>query len=254
MTWIYLSPHLDDGVLSCGGLVYDQARAGEQVWILTACAGDPPPGDLPPFARTQHAMWGLGQAAVAARREEDRQACAILGAVPVHLGIPDCIYRRSPGDGQPLYPSEEAIFGPLHPQELGLIDELARQLADQMPPGARLVCPLGVGGHVDHRLTRAAAERLGRDLWYYAEVPYVLRSAVWAQARSPLTRAEGWQATRFPLLEAALEAWQKAAAAYRSQVPVLWGNTPAMCSELEAYRRAVGGIRLWRRGLPSVGQ
>jgi LmbE family N-acetylglucosaminyl deacetylase len=33
MRWIYLSPHFDDAVLSCGGLIFDQAQAGTPVEI-----------------------------------------------------------------------------------------------------------------------------------------------------------------------------------------------------------------------------
>ena len=32
MRWIYLSPHLDDAVLSCGGLIFEQSRQGLQFY------------------------------------------------------------------------------------------------------------------------------------------------------------------------------------------------------------------------------
>ena len=247
MPWIYLSPHLDDVALSCGGLVAEQSQAGEEVSIWTLFAGDPPGGDLPPFARTQHAMWGLGRDAMAVRREEDRRACARLGASPVHLWLPDCVYRRSPEDGRPLYPSEEVIFGPIHPQERPLVDELSRRLAASLPSEAYLVCPLGVGGHVDHRLTRAAAVGLGRALWYYAEVPYVTRDPAWSGGHAPLAAEDGWKVTLFPVSQIALRIWQAAVAEFRSQVPVLWEGGAAMRSALRGYCRQAGGVRLWRR-------
>jgi len=42
MHWIYLSPHLDDAVLSCGGIIWQQVQSGHQVEIWTICAADPP--------------------------------------------------------------------------------------------------------------------------------------------------------------------------------------------------------------------
>jgi len=39
MRWIYLSPHFDDAVLSCGGLIFDQTCGGTAVEIWTVFAG-----------------------------------------------------------------------------------------------------------------------------------------------------------------------------------------------------------------------
>jgi len=40
MRWIYISPHFDDAVLSCGGLIWEQTHKGITVEIWTVCAGD----------------------------------------------------------------------------------------------------------------------------------------------------------------------------------------------------------------------
>ena len=55
MRWIYLSPHFDDAVLSCGGLIRAQSQEGLAVEIWTIFAGDPPPGPLSEFALKIHA-------------------------------------------------------------------------------------------------------------------------------------------------------------------------------------------------------
>ena len=95
---IYLSPHLDDAVLSCGGRIWQQARAGGRVLVVTVFASPPAPGaPLSPFARSLHARWGHPAGAVARRQEEDRAAVAILGAQAVHWPYADCIYRQAPG-------------------------------------------------------------------------------------------------------------------------------------------------------------
>ena len=179
MYWIYLSPHLDDAVFSCGGLIHRQIQRGDQVVIWTICAGEPPPEPFSPFAAGQHTKWNLGSDATSIRRSEDRRACARLGASWRHLPVPDCIYRRSPDGGLPMYTSEEAIFGPLDPVENPLITELVTELAQSMPPEAQVVCPLGLGGHVDHRLTVSVAKDFRQPLWFYAEIPYVDHEPAW---------------------------------------------------------------------------
>lgn len=114
MHWIYLSPHLDDVALSCGGLVWEQSQAGEQVEVWTVCAGDPPPGPLSPFAEELHRRWKTGPEAAQPRREEDKRSLEFLGASPRHFPLPDCIYRRA-ADGRALFPCVPVYYPPLSP-------------------------------------------------------------------------------------------------------------------------------------------
>jgi len=92
---IYLAPHLDDAVFSCGGLMARQAANDEGVTVVTVCAGDTPVGELTAFAVELHRRWGGAGSPIAARRAEDRMACGRLGASAVHLEVPDAVYRRS---------------------------------------------------------------------------------------------------------------------------------------------------------------
>jgi LmbE family N-acetylglucosaminyl deacetylase len=243
MTWIYLSPHLDDVALSCGGLVWEQAQAGEQVEIWTICAGDPPHGPLSPFAQGLHQRWETGEGAAGRRRAEDLASCARLGVPARHFPLPDCIYRPDPQEaGRFLYASEAAIFGPLHPAEAALVQALARSLNELLEQEARLVCPLALGGHVDHRLARRAAELLDRSLWYYADYPYVLQ----AQAQISQALPAGWQEVRWPVSAAGMQAWQAAVAAHASQLSTFWPGLEAMQAAIHDYGRLADGARLWR--------
>jgi len=242
--WIYLSPHLDDVALSCGGLVWEQIRQGEKVAIWTVCAGDVPAGPMTPFAEGLHLRWKTGREAVAQRRTEDKQSCDILGATARYFPIPDCIYRRAKDDSQPLYDSETAIFGPLHPAEGELVEFLIGEFARLVPEDANLVCPLTIGGHVDHRLTRQAAEKSGLELWYYADYPYVSRDASVLER----IRGEGWASVHFSVSESGLEAWQQAVAAHASQISSFWPDILAMREAVRAYMQSVQGVELWQKG------
>ncbi len=247
MTWIYLSPHLDDVALSVGGAIWEQAQAGQQVEVWTLCAGDPPPGDLSPFAASLHARWEAGRDAPSRRREEDRRACGLLGAAVRHFPAPDCIYRRSPADGRPLYASEEALFGPLSEEDRGLVDDLTRQIQNTLPASARVAAPLGLGKHVDHQLTRQVAEGLGRPLWFYAEYPYLLEDEQWKDCGKPHFSPQGWQALSIPVSRGGLQAWQDAVATHASQLSTFWPESDAMHGALAAYHRPTGAVRLWSR-------
>ena len=255
MHWIYISPHLDDAVFSCGGLIGQQARAGEKVEIWTLCAGDPPPDPLSPFARSLHNRWQTSQEAVAHRRREDQRACARLGVAFRHFPLPDCIYRRHPDNGAPLYASEEAIFGPVHPAETSRIRQFARKMRAQLPTGARIVAPLGVGDHVDHRFACALVDHLwtsdrdqlagGPDpeFWRYADYPYVVRRPDRIRRHIP----DGFRPLTHSLTEPDLLAWVDAAACYQSQLSTFWSSHEDMETAIRAYASQHSGVRLWRR-------
>lgn len=242
MQWVYLSPHLDDAALSCGGLIWEQASRGDDVRIITICAGDQPAGAISPFAESLHRRWKAGALAISQRRREDRLSAQILGAGYEHLSLPDCIYRQDKASGEYLYPTEESLFGSLHPAEAELVAALGKELAEIVPREAQLVCPLTLGGHVDHKLTRNAAEALGHDLWYYADFPYTLKEAQFLQQ---YLRA-GWWWQIHPISANGLTAWQDAVAAHTSQISTFWPHMDAMRAELAAYLEQQGGIRLWK--------
>ena len=243
MDWIYLSPHLDDAVLSCGGMIYAQVQAGERVEICTLFAGDPPGRRLPPFARQLHQRWQTGPEAAAQRRAEDAAACAILGASYRHLPYPDCIYRTLPGSGQPLIRGEDDLFRSSLEREPQLRQQLTGWLAQNLPAPARLVGPLAVGGHADHRLARAALEALDRPLCYYPDYPYT-RQPGW----EPNDWIEPhWTRRTYALSPQAVQAWQQAVAAYASQISTFWPSLDSMRAAIAAYAETGGGQSLWCR-------
>jgi len=251
MEWIYFSPHLDDVTLSCGGLVWEQRRLGLPVQIWTICAGDPPPGPLSPFAESLHERWQTGEDAVALRRLEDITACVILGAAYRHLQVPDCIYRLGSVSRLALYTSDTAIFGQVDPEEDALVDQLSADLLEILPDQAVLVCPLTIGGHVDHRLTRTVIEKViqsrhknGWELWYYADYPYVRDEF---QTLANLQQSLAWKLHTYPVTEDGLHAWQRAATAYTSQISTFWQDLDNMRADLWSYAQQAGGVRLWQR-------
>ena len=247
MNWIVLSPHLDDAVYSCGGWIWEQTQAGEHVEIWTVCAGDPPPGPLSPFTQSLHTRWKTGADAGEVRRVEDQSAASRLGAGIRHLDLPDCIYRRDPVSGEALYASEAAIFGEVHPSEKPVITWLSALIAE-IPPETESVCPLTLGGHVDHRLVRTAAEQAGCVGRYYADYPYVARGDADITIRLPA----GWRAQVLPISEPGIKAWTEAIAMYTSQMSTFWPDRAAMEAELRGYLQRFGGLRLWHRELANL--
>lgn len=246
---LYLSPHLDDVVLSCGGHIWQQTQAGIAVSVVTVFAAAPA-ADLPisPLARSLHVRWGHPQDAVVRRQQEDRRALGTLGAQALHWPYLDCIYRRA-SSGRYLYADEDALWGAIAPEETGLIATLAERIVALVqaydPNGAlRVYAPLAIGRHVDHRIVRQAAERAGATwgeapLYYYEDYPYAEDDqAVRCAQRHPA--GSMWRAIHIPLSPAALAAKVTAIACYRSQISSFWKDTTEMATAIRAFARQVG--------------
>lgn len=238
MRWIYLSPHADDAALCAGGRIFDQVRRGEAVEIWTLFLGTPATDHLSDFARAMHAKWGTTTArqTVLLRREEDRRAAAILGARVQHFDFLDAIYRQG-ADGAALY--GDPVGAPLNEADRGLPGRMALGLTRRLLPEDRIVCLLGIGGHVDHLLVRQAAESLRRPLHFVADFPYILK-----HPDSVVAKAAGLSPSVSPISEAGLYAWIEGVNAYPSQLRAVFEELDEE-QALREYWKSNGGVRFW---------
>jgi LmbE family N-acetylglucosaminyl deacetylase len=238
MRWIYISPHLDDAVLSAGGLIYEQTRTGTPVEIWTFMCGYPPKGELSPFAQALHSMWKTTDAdeTIRIRRAEDVNAAGILGAKTRHFDFLDCIYRRGESGGW-LYTD---IYVAPHPDEPNLPRQIADAISARLRPDDVLVSQLAIGPHIDHLTVRLAVELLGKPLLYDADIPYLFN---FPEQLAPKTA--GMREKLHPISAAGLERWQAAVAAYASQLSMLFESPEKMRAAIAEYCTGQGGIRLW---------
>jgi LmbE family N-acetylglucosaminyl deacetylase len=238
MRWIYISPHLDDAVLSAGGLIYEQTRAGMDVEIWTLLCGFPPSEEFSPFAQVLHYQWGIPAAAegVSTRRAEDTKAASIVGAKTVHFDFLDCIYRRGK-NGDWLYSN---VFVPPHEDDEDLPARIAESISARLQPTDQLVCQLGLGSHLDHVLVRRAVELLQRPILYDVDIPYLFNSP--AELAS---QTAGMKANTHRITDSGLSSWQDAILAYESQLSGLFDSPEAMRTQIQQYWSEYIGIRLW---------
>ena len=95
---------------------------------------------------------------------------AALGIELVRGAWPDAVVRHR------RYRSPARLFAPLRADEAPLVEAVRATLQARVDGGcARVVAPLGVGGHVDHQVAHAACRALvGAKVRYYEDTPYVL--------------------------------------------------------------------------------
>jgi len=156
---VVVSPHLDDGVLSCAGLL----RANPQSHVLTVLAGGP--SQINPITGWDRSCgFNAGDDVLGARRDEDRAAVSELGGDSVQLGYWDSQYRNTTYDYPG--PAGDALIAEI-------TDSLVEVLAALSPDV--VVSRIGIL-HEDHRDVALAAfnaaSRLPLEWWVYEDLPY----------------------------------------------------------------------------------
>lgn len=227
---VIISPHFDDGVFSCGGTARKLSAAGDHVTIMTIMGGifD---GELPdtPILADLHRRWQAGENPLRQRQLEDEAASRTIGVDFMHVPLQDCVYRLA-GD-LALYPSEDSLFGEVHPADYAPRLLQGIQIPE-LETATTIFLPLGVGHHVDHQICRHWGMTQARDipdksaLRFYAEFPYsdADRSTELAIAEFglPLERYDSF------LDETDMDAKIAAIACYQSQISTFWDSLADM--------------------------
>ena len=270
-----MSPHLDDAVLSLGGLIGRERAAGRQVTVMSCFTAGPPLDTIPPERRV------FGN--YSARRAEDERALAVLGVARRWLDRPERIWRAPPlARGLHVFRTPPAM------DDFGELRTIRAAIGEVLAAGAEVYVPLAIGHHVDHVEVALAALRevLVRgafDRVRFYEDPYALgracrrahfvaRRRMWKPFAAPAwasprvgallqvvamsARGPGlddylpeaarldWTCTPAPL-DAADEARKLAAVAeYHSQV-AFFGGEPRVRSFLHRGHAALGGEPIW---------
>ena len=239
---IFLSPHFDDVVYSCGGTLGVQVYAGMRPLVITVFASEPAtPIELSPFALDNHRKMGFRHdvaAVVKARRQEDANALNYLQVDYLWLDYPDAIYRGSP----PYYTSQaQLIGGDVHPGDMWIDRALAENLTalhDRLPDTV-WYAPLAIGGHVDHQLVCSVIDRLiqrGANVKLYEDFPYVLKENALQE------RLKFFGNTLEPALvemSEMLPLRQEASAMYVSQTDLNFENKAAMLKSMDTYTHSI---------------
>jgi LmbE family N-acetylglucosaminyl deacetylase len=240
---IYLSPHFDDIVYSCGGTLGIQTSVGLHPLIITVFAGVPDTS-MTPGPLTTQILREMGirpheaQQSVLARRQEDARALDYLHTDYLWLNYPEAIFR-----GNPAFYTEKSqlMGGEVHPSDLWIDRQLAEQLVvlHNRLPDAVWYAPLGIGRHVDHQIVCSAADRLiqlGANVKLYEDFPYVLQQGALE------ARLKEFGNTLEPALvemSEMLPVRQEAAEMYASQIAPNFGDKTSMFQAMDKYTHSI---------------
>lgn len=219
MSICFVSPHLDDAVLSSAQTI-SQHPAAHVLTVFT---------DAPPVHRTDgwnHATTAHDYApdTQAIRRAEDRAALTALGATAHWLGLHEAEYR--PADRSPSDVTAE------------IADAIAAFLAEH--PADLVVAPLGLR-HPDHIAVADACLQLVGTLpvrWRLAlDQPYGTTFPDLVEERLARARSLGLRVTELDPTPVDATTKATAVASYATQIDAVRGEHPLLDLALEADER-----------------
>jgi len=230
MNHVFISPHPDDVIASCGGTIAIFKDLGRFSIIYTMFSAyvDPPYSQE---ATELHLLWGIPKDVVQMRRDEDRAATAKLG-IPIYVGYqPDSLYRRDK-DGNWLYGNEGDIFNNLHKEaeyQINYFYNVFQNLFKKM--NHIIYVPLGIGNHVDHIIAFKIGYRLFKDGYkvrFYEDFPYSNKSEL---RKERIMRFPNWTYDLVIFNEKHLKMKIEAFSQYKSQISMLFGDFKAMSQQ-----------------------
>lgn len=138
--YIFISPHLDDAILSAGALIYELKNKGRVKIITVFTKGD----DF--FLR---------------RKKEDKNACHYLEIDYLHLDFTDVLWRNSSNL------IEEKNL------EKTIINRLKKSIKNNKD--TIIFAPLSIGNHIDHILINKVCRDNYTNVIYWEDYPYNLK-------------------------------------------------------------------------------
>lgn len=236
-TYIFFSPHLDDAVLSCGLLLKRLKTMRKKIFVysvFTRASDEPFTKQAIRFMSS--CSYNNAHQLFRDRKKEDALAMAYFGAGNKHLNFIDAAWRKTNFYEKHLrfakllrfiphlthvYPNAATQFsGNPSPLDDLLQKKLTQKLSEEVQRANKktlLLAPLGVGGHVDHIITRLCVEKLGKPTLFWRDAPY---STSPQNVKRFFTRNKHYK----PFLNIPDSIGGKTAAItyYKSQLPVLF--------------------------------
>jgi LmbE family N-acetylglucosaminyl deacetylase len=202
-----VSPHLDDLVLSCAGLL----GAHPESSMVTVFAGGPSSVDPVTGWESLSGLFQPGADIVGTRRHEDVRASGELGVTCLHLDHWDHQYRNA----------TYAYQGPSGPELARSIIADLERLIDRMALDTWAI-PLGLS-HPDHEVAAAAgldvaARNPGIEWLVYEDLPYAVHQPKKVDQATTAIRSRGFELHLVDPFPSDRSLKERAVSCYRSQV------------------------------------
>lgn len=186
---IVVSPHFDDAILSCGGMLCSDEWINREISIFNVFSDISRKKETMSDVIVEYVAKDLGiskckvnldmcEKWIVTRRKEELLATQALGVKSFDLGYTDAIFRIS--DDEFIYDTEEKLFlGQI--RENVLLDQLIHQFIEICKDYSICYFPAGIGNHPDHIILHLVGKNIQcnhSDIRFYCEIPYSIDKEV----------------------------------------------------------------------------
>lgn len=223
--YVFISPHLDDAILSAGGLI-SYLKVQNKVKIITVFtkASKKINDSIQEF--TQSCNYTNSEELFLNREEEDKKLCQYLKIDHLHLGFTDALWRDE-------YDSTEDVFSKRinrtkkeRDLEKLIIQELKKKIKNAR--NTIIFAPLSIGNHVDHRIINRICRDNFTNVIYWEDYPYNLKSNL----SEELVKKNSLLCFEF---SKNLLIKEKLIKFYKSQIPILFGDKQIIIKKERYY-------------------
>lgn len=219
-----ISPHQDDAVLSCGGLMA-QLSGKADITVVNLFTN----GNKGPYTLSAKRFLNMLKEPDAVRlfekrKLEDKTVLTKLKAKIINLDLEDAMFRRKNvsviGKIVPefdhVYPTYRWHFS----KGISKIDYALADVEERLKKIVKsddiVLAPYGIGGHVDHMIARRVCEKNFKSVILYSDFPYNVRTSYFG--------TKGRNFDRF-ILKPDLSAKEKLVKMYETQFLGLFPDT-----------------------------
>src|SRR5260221_4259364 len=181
---VIVSPHQDDAVLSCGGLLTQLVGKTDITVVNVFTKAHKKPYTLSTKMFLKASGFTDATLLYQVRFEEDTKVLAMLGIKPVNLDLEDALFRRKKNktwlgnilsEFDHVYPTYRWHIIKNIAKDDYAGEELKKQLIKFKNKKTLVIAPLGIGNHADHVIVGNVCEALFDNLFFYADFPYTIR-------------------------------------------------------------------------------
>lgn len=176
--YYFISPHLDDAILSAGALIYELKNLGK-VKIITVFtkAAKKITNSIQKF--TQSCNCSNSNELFLNREIEDKKLCQYLKINDLHLGFTDALWRNSYNLMEDLFLKKINSTNEEQNLETMIIDKLKKTINNNKD--VAIFAPLSIGNHIDHRIINKICKDNFTNVIYWEDYPYNLKTNLSAE-------------------------------------------------------------------------
>ncbi len=187
-TCYFVSPHFDDAVFSAGALLTYLAERVNVVVINIFTKASERPYTLSASMFLRQCGYNDAQKLFVDREREDADVFKSIKNVKViNLSFLDALWRKKDHRGSMarifsniaefsvVYPTYKlhATKGKIAKADLETVAAVKTELKEKIRErGAVVFCPMGIGNHVDHVITRKVCDEIFSDVIHWSDFPY----------------------------------------------------------------------------------